>query len=66
MLNGAALVPHKLANRLIELDENGARVVFDTWDLTTRVRGTAATSGRALAFAPPSLAEETARRQNGG
>jgi len=30
MLNGAAPVPQKLANRPIELDENGARVVFDT------------------------------------
>jgi len=29
-------------------------------------RSTAATSGRALAFAPPPLAEEIARRQNGG
>jgi hypothetical protein len=40
MLNGAALVPHKLVNRLIELDENEDKVVFDTWVMTTGVRGT--------------------------
>ncbi len=46
MLNGAALMPHKLANRLIELDENGARVAFDTWNMTTSVLGTTTRPGQ--------------------
>jgi hypothetical protein len=40
MLNGAVLVPHKLANRLIDLDENEAKVAVGVWDMTTGGRET--------------------------